>query len=79
MSDGLSNRDQGKSARINVNQESERRDWAKNLGVSEDELKDAVHAAGNSPDKVRDYLQVKKFIGRLRDYVKRRRNRAAAG
>jgi len=79
MSDGRSNRDQGKSARINLSQDSERRDWARNLDVTEDELKDAVHAAGDSPDKVRDYLQVKKFIGRLRDYVKRRKNRAPAG
>jgi uncharacterized protein DUF3606 len=73
MSDDLTNRGQGDKARINLSQDYERRDWAKSLGVTEDELKDAVHTAGDSAAKVRDYLQVKNFMKKLRDYVKQHR------
>jgi len=58
---------------ININKDYERRDWAKRFGVTEDELKDAVHAAGDSADKVRDYVQVKNFIKHLNEYIKHRR------
>jgi hypothetical protein len=75
MSDNLTNRGQRDEARINLSQDSERRHWAKSLGATEDELQDAVHAAGGSADKVRDYLQVKNFIKKLKDYVERHRKR----
>ena len=78
MSDDRTNRDVREHARIDINQDSERREWAKSLGVTEDELKDAVRTTGDSAAKVRDYLQVKNFISRLKDYVKRRRGRSPA-
>lgn len=65
-------------SRINLSQDYERRDWAKTFGVTEDELKHAVHAAGDSADKVRDYLQMKYFIKRLEDYVKQRKRPSVA-
>jgi hypothetical protein len=42
--------------RINLNQDYEVRDWAKSLGVTEDELRKAVAAVGNQADKVREHL-----------------------
>lgn len=74
MSDDQSKR--GGPDRINLDQDYERRDWAKRLGVTEDELKDAVRAAGDSPNKVREYLNVKGFMQRLRDYANRRKTRS---
>jgi Protein of unknown function (DUF3606) len=76
MSDDVTNRETRDRARIDINQDSERRDWAKRLGVTEDELKDAVRTTGDSEPKVRNYLQVKNFIGRLKDYVMRHRHRS---
>ena len=46
-------------ARINLSEDYEIRDWTKSLGVSEDELRAAVDAVGNSADKVREYLQAR--------------------
>ena len=45
--------------RINLSEEYEVREWTKSLGVSEDELRAAVDAVGNSADKVREYLQAR--------------------
>jgi hypothetical protein len=59
MSDDATNRGAGDRARINVNQDYERRDWAKRLGVTEDELRLAVHNVGDRADKVREYLKQK--------------------
>ena len=73
MSDDQSNRGRLDLERINLDQDYERHNWAKRLGVTEDELKDAVRSAGDSPDKVRDYLNVKGFMRRLKDYAKRRK------
>lgn len=42
--------------RINLNQDYEVRDWAKSLGVTEDELRKAVAAVGNQADNVREHL-----------------------
>ena len=44
-------------ARINLSEEYEVRDWTRSLGVSEDELRGAVDAVGNSADRVREYLK----------------------
>ena len=41
---------------INLSEPYEVRDWAKSLGVSEQGLRDAVQAVGNSADKVRQHL-----------------------
>ena len=43
--------------RISLGEDYEVRDWTKALGVSEDELREAVDAVGNSVDKVREYLR----------------------
>ena len=44
------------SERIDVNQEHELRDWAKKFSVTEDELREAVHAVGDRAEAVRDHL-----------------------
>ena len=43
--------------RISLSEDYEVRDWTKSLGVSEDVLRAAVDAVGNSADKVREYLK----------------------
>ena len=43
-------------ARISLREDYEVRDWTKALGVSEQELREAVDAVGNSVDAVRAYL-----------------------
>jgi hypothetical protein len=57
MTDDTTNRGARDRARINLDQDYKRRDWAKSLGVTEDELKQAVHNVGERADKVREYLQ----------------------
>lgn len=42
---------------ISLEQDYERRDWAERLGVTEQQLADAVKAVGHSADAVREYLQ----------------------
>ena len=42
---------------INQSEPYEIRDWTKALGVTEDELRRAVAAVGNSVDKVREHLK----------------------
>jgi hypothetical protein len=56
MSDDLTQRGGSDRQRINVNQDYELRDWARRLGVSQQELKEAVRAVGDRADKVRDHL-----------------------
>lgn len=46
--------------RINVNQDYELRDWAKSLGVTPEQVKEAVKAVGDQADKVREHLKSKK-------------------
>ncbi|MEO6626737.1 MAG: DUF3606 domain-containing protein [Burkholderiaceae bacterium] len=41
---------------INVNEDYEARDWAKKLGVTEEELRKAVAAVGTSAKAVRAHL-----------------------
>jgi hypothetical protein len=43
--------------RINVNQDHELRNWAHKFGVSTDDLKKAVQAAGDSADAVEKHLK----------------------
>lgn len=43
--------------RINVHEEYELQYWSKKFGVSHDELKEAVKAAGTSAEKVEAYLK----------------------
>ena len=42
---------------IAIEQDYERRDWAQRLGVTEQQLTEAVKAVGNSAEAVRQYLQ----------------------
>ncbi|MCP3730351.1 DUF3606 domain-containing protein [Sphingomonas sp. MG17] len=42
--------------RISLSEDYEVRDWTQSLGVSEERLREAVQAVGNSADKVREYL-----------------------
>lgn len=41
---------------ISLEQEYEVRDWSTSLGCTPDQLREAVHAVGNSADAVRDHL-----------------------
>jgi Protein of unknown function (DUF3606) len=56
MSDNLQNRGAQDRSRINVNEPWELRYWTKELGLSEDELREAVKAAGTSASAVRQHL-----------------------
>jgi hypothetical protein len=44
--------------RINVNEEYKVRDWAAVLGVTPDELRQAVAAVGDQVENVRQYLKL---------------------
>ncbi|WAI82523.1 MULTISPECIES: DUF3606 domain-containing protein [Achromobacter] len=57
MSDDLTNRGPQDRARINVTEDHELRYWTKELGVSEERLKEAVKAAGVSVESVREHLR----------------------
>lgn len=56
MADNLRNTGKQDDIRINVNQPWELRDWAKKLGVSEEELKKAVKAVGVLVKDVKKHL-----------------------
>ena len=58
MSDDTHKRSRDRS-RIAMNEEYEVRYWTKKLGVSEEELGEAVRAVGNRADKVEEYLKGK--------------------
>jgi hypothetical protein len=45
---------------ISLEQDYEVRDWAKSLGCTPEQLRDAVKAVGNSVDKVREYLSARR-------------------
>ena len=45
---------------ISLEQDYELRDWTKSLGCTEQQLRDAVKAVGNSADAVRKHLAGKK-------------------
>ncbi len=56
MSDDKSRTGAADRDRISLGEDYEVRDWTKALGVSEEELREAVDAVGNSADAVRAYL-----------------------
>lgn len=56
MSDDLKNRGPQDRSRINVNEDHEMRYWSKELGVSEDQLRESVKVAGVSVDAVKKHL-----------------------
>ncbi|TWI61574.1 uncharacterized protein DUF3606 [Pseudoduganella lurida] len=56
MSDNLANRGPQDRSRINVHESWELRYWTKELGLTEDQLRDAVKAAGPAVSAVRKHL-----------------------
>jgi hypothetical protein len=56
MSDNLQERGPQDRSRINVHEEWELRYWTKELGLSADELRQAVKDAGTSVKAVREHL-----------------------
>ena len=57
MSDDLNKAGKADRDRINVNEDYERRDWAKKLGVTEEELRAAVKSVGVMAKDVQSYLR----------------------
>lgn len=56
MPDDTTNRGAQDRARININEDHEVRYWTQALGVSEEQLREAVAAVGVSADAVRQHL-----------------------
>ncbi len=56
MADDKQNVGGADRSRISLGEDYEVRDWTKALGVTEEQLREAVDAVGNSADKVREYL-----------------------
>ena len=56
MPDDTTQRGAQDRARINVNEDHEIRYWTQALGVTEEELREAVAAVGVSAEAVRDHL-----------------------
>lgn len=56
MADDTNKSGQGDRQRINVNQDHEVKYWTQALGVSEQQLKDAVKTAGVMAEDVRRHL-----------------------
>jgi len=57
MSDDKTNRGPADAKRINVNEDYEVRYWTKELGISEEQLREAVKRAGPVADDVRAHLR----------------------
>jgi hypothetical protein len=84
MADDLSKRGQADRLRINVNEKHELAYWIEELGVSEPQLRELIHAHGTLAADVRNAIAEKsqlKDSGRQNDYLSRltvpplRRNR----
>jgi len=56
MSDNLHTRGPQDRSRINLHEKWEVQYWAKELGVTQEELEQAVKQAGNSVNAVREHL-----------------------
>jgi DNA-binding protein H-NS len=57
MSDDKSQRNAPDNKRIDVNDPNEVRHWSKSLGVTPEQLKEAVARVGTSAEKVRESLR----------------------
>ena len=57
MADDTNIRGPRDRSRINTDQEYEVRYWTEELGVSEEQLRQAVQRVGSSADKVREHLR----------------------
>lgn len=60
MPDDPKQRNKGDDKRISIEQEHEVRYWTESLGVSREELEEAVRSVGTSADHVRDYIKGQK-------------------
>ena len=56
MSDDLSKKRPQDASKINVNESWELESWSKELGVTKEQLKEAVRAVGTSVAAVKRYL-----------------------
>ncbi|MFL6717564.1 MAG: DUF3606 domain-containing protein [Burkholderiaceae bacterium] len=56
MADNLNDRGPQDRSRVNVNEAWELQYWSKKFGVTEEQLRDAVKAAGPSADAVGKHL-----------------------
>jgi hypothetical protein len=59
MSDDLKNRGPADRSRVNVKEPSEVKYWRKQFGCTEQQLRQAIAAAGDSAAKVSQYLKRK--------------------
>jgi len=59
MSDNLNERGPQDRSRINVHEEWEVRHWTESLGVTREQLEDAVREVGPSVSAVREHLGLK--------------------
>lgn len=57
MGDDTKNTGSPDRDRISLGEDYEVRDWCESLGVTEQQLRDAVAEVGNSAEKVREYLR----------------------
>ena len=57
MSDNKGNRGAPDRDRIDMHDPDEVRNWTKSLGVSKEELQNAVQAVGDRAEKVREHLR----------------------
>jgi hypothetical protein len=57
MSDDKSNRGSPDNKRIDIHDPNEVRHWTQSLGVTEEQLKEAVARVGTSAQKVREALR----------------------
>ena len=57
MSDDMNKRGSQDRSRIALGEEHEVKYWTNKLGVSREELEEAVRSVGNSADKVKEHLQ----------------------
>jgi hypothetical protein len=57
MADDKSNRGAPDNKRIDIHDPNEVRHWTKSLGVTEQQLKEAVARVGTSAEKVRESLR----------------------
>jgi len=57
MSDSKQNRGSPDRDRIDINDPDEVRNWTKSLGVSKEDLQQAVAAVGDRAEKVREHLR----------------------
>lgn len=60
MADDLSNRGGQDRTRIAIEQDHEVRYWTQALGVTREQLAQAVREVGNSADRVREYFSTRR-------------------